>query len=210
VKRLKTGSFAVLLAACVIGVARPVVAQEGDPERGASLAVTCMGCHGIAGYRNAYPSFRVPKLGGQKPEYIVSALKAYRDGTREHPTMQAQGLSLTDQDIADIAAWVATYGTSRDEVDASAIAGLEAAQVCITCHSPAGANMTPVPPVLSGQHRDYLEHALNRYREGGRGTTVMNAFASALSDEDIRRLAEFWSSRQGLFTLRDGAQTEAP
>ena len=78
---------------------------EGDPASGKELAFTCMGCHGIDGYRNAYPSYRVPKLGGQRATYIENALKAYRDGDRPHPTMQAQGGSLSDQDIEDIAAW---------------------------------------------------------------------------------------------------------
>lgn len=79
----------------------------GDPVEGAKKAKTCLGCHGIPGYRNAYPSYQVPKLGGQHPEYIVAALKAYRSGERIHETMQAQAASLTDQDILDIAAYFA-------------------------------------------------------------------------------------------------------
>lgn len=200
----------MLLAACALGAAQPATAQEGDPQRGEQLGVTCLGCHGIVGYRNAYPSFRVPKLGGQKAAYLKSALEAYRSGMREHPTMQAQGSSLTDEDIADIVAWITSAGTAQDDVDAGDVANLQAAQQCITCHSAVGANMTPAPPVLSGQHRDYLEHALNRYREQARGMTVMNAFAAPLSDDDIEQLAAFWSSRNGLRTLEAGEQTEAP
>ena len=200
----------MLLAACAMSVAPQAVGQEGDPERGAVLGVTCLGCHGIPGYRNAYPSYRVPKLGGQKAAYIKSALEAYRQGTRQHPTMQAQGNSLSDQDIADIVAWITAGGTARDEVTAEDVADVEPAQPCIACHSATGENVTPAPPVLSGQHRDYLEHALNRYREQARGMTVMNAFAAALSDADIRVLARFYSSRNGLRTLEAGEQTEAP
>lgn len=192
-----------MAALCVIlaaPAARTALA-EGDPERGRLLGYTCLGCHGIEGYRNAYPSYRVPKLGGQKPEYVAGALRAYRDGTREHHTMQAQSAVLNDQDIEDLAAWVAQAGVASDDVDAAAVANLEAAQVCITCHGTAGAAMVPIPPVLSGQHSSYLEQALRQYRDGERGTTVMSGFAAPLSEDDIKRLAEFYSSQEGLQTV---------
>lgn len=79
----------------------------GDVEAGRIKANTCMGCHGIPNYNNAYPTYRVPRLGGQHPEYIVAALKEYREGKRPHPTMRAQASSLSDQDIDDIAAYLA-------------------------------------------------------------------------------------------------------
>ena len=79
----------------------------GDIEAGRIKANTCMGCHGIPNYNNAYPTYRVPLLGGQHPDYIVTALKEYRDGKRPHPTMRAQGAGLADQDIEDIAAYLA-------------------------------------------------------------------------------------------------------
>ncbi len=63
---------------------------------------------GIPGYHNAYPSYRVPKVGGQHAEYIVAALKAYKAGQRPHKTMQAQASSLSDEDMADIAAYFAS------------------------------------------------------------------------------------------------------
>ena len=76
-------------------------------EDGRIKAYTCTGCHGIQGWRNAYPSYRVPRIHGQHFEYLVSALNDYRSGARKHTTMQAQGESMTDQDIADIAAYLA-------------------------------------------------------------------------------------------------------
>ena len=85
-------------------IAAPAVSANAD--NGRELTYTCQGCHGIAGYRNAYPSFRVPKIGGQSPEYLVNALSEYKKGTRKHPTMQAQAQSFSDQDIADIAAFL--------------------------------------------------------------------------------------------------------
>ena len=70
------------------------------------IGYSCLGCHGIEGYRNAYPSYRVPKLGGQKAAYLVIALRGYRAGTRKHPTMSAQASSLSDQQIEDVAAYL--------------------------------------------------------------------------------------------------------
>jgi cytochrome c553 len=90
-------------------VAAPAPATlVGDPQRGRSLAYTCQGCHGITGYRNVYPSFKVPMIGGQSAEYLTQALLAYRAGQRKHPTMQAQSESFSEQDIADLAAYLSS------------------------------------------------------------------------------------------------------
>ncbi len=78
----------------------------GDAKRGQQLTYTCQGCHGVTGYRNAYPNFHVPKIGGQSPQYLINALTEYQQGKRKHPTMQAQAQSFSAQDIADIAAFV--------------------------------------------------------------------------------------------------------
>ena len=78
----------------------------GDAETGRQLTYTCIGCHGVAGYRNIYPHYHVPLIGGQSAVYLNNALHEYRKGTRKHPTMQAQAQSFSDQDIADIAAFL--------------------------------------------------------------------------------------------------------
>lgn len=80
----------------------------GDAERGKIRGETCLGCHGIESYTNVYPTYRVPKLGGQHAEYLIAALKAYRSGERSHPTMRAQASGLSDQEIEDISAYLAT------------------------------------------------------------------------------------------------------
>jgi len=85
-------------------------AFEGDPARGRVKADSCLGCHAIPSYSNAYPNYHVPKVGGQNEAYIISALLAYRKGTRNHETMNGNALSLSDQDIADIAAFFSTAG----------------------------------------------------------------------------------------------------
>ena len=64
---------------------------------------TCIGCHAIEGYNNTYPTYKVPKLGGQHADYIISALKSYQNGDRKHQTMHANASGLSDQDIKDIA-----------------------------------------------------------------------------------------------------------
>ena len=83
-------------------------APKGNAATGKQLTYTCQGCHGITGYKNAYPSYHVPKIGGQSEQYLLSALTEYKKGTRKHPTMQAQAQSFSDQDIADIAAYLST------------------------------------------------------------------------------------------------------
>ena len=80
-------------------------ADEAAIERGRALAETCLGCHGVPSYTNVYPSYRVPKLGGQHAEYIVAALKAYQSGERAHSTMQAHSVRLSEGQIQDIATY---------------------------------------------------------------------------------------------------------
>ncbi len=83
-------------------------AATGNAETGRVLAYTCQGCHGITGYKNAYPNYRVPKIGGQSAQYLSQALTEYREGKRKHPTMQAQSMSFSTQDIADLSAYLST------------------------------------------------------------------------------------------------------
>lgn len=78
----------------------------GNADSGRQLTYTCQGCHGIVGYRNVYPTYHVPRIGGQSVVYLTNALTEYKKGTRRHPTMQAQAQSFSDQDIADIAAFL--------------------------------------------------------------------------------------------------------
>lgn len=98
-----TGLGALALVAGLMG--GPVHAQTGDPEEGKIIAYTCNGCHGIPFQTNVYPTYSVPRIGGQNYGYIVSALKAYRDGTRKHPTMNAQAHTLSDEDMHHVAAY---------------------------------------------------------------------------------------------------------
>ena len=86
--------------------AQAAASLTGDAARGRTLTYTCQGCHGITGYKNAYPNYHVPRIGGQSPQYLINALTEYKQGARKHPTMQAQAQSFSAQDIADIAAYL--------------------------------------------------------------------------------------------------------
>ena len=88
-------------------------ATKGDAVAGKQLTYTCQGCHGITGYKNAYPSYHVPRIGGQSEQYLLNALTEYKKGTRKHPTMQAQAQSFSAQDIADIAAYLSTVTVQK-------------------------------------------------------------------------------------------------
>lgn len=105
--RFREIQLAVLVVAIVSGLFGTAFAA-GDPEKGKVRGDTCLGCHGIVSYTNVYPTFHVPKLGQQHEMYLVAALKAYRNGERNHPTMEAQAAGLTDQEIEDIAAYLAS------------------------------------------------------------------------------------------------------
>ena len=172
----------------------------GDPKAGEELGYTCLGCHGIEGYRNAYPSYRVPKLGGQKAGYLEIALRGYRDGTRPHPTMQAQASSLTDQEIADVSAYLATLGTETVTAGGTQGASFEKAAACAACHGANGISISATWPTLAGQHEDYLENSLLQYKNGKRTDPVMTAQAALVAEEDIPLLARYFARLEGLET----------
>ena len=90
----------------VAAIATAPAAPTGSAERGKQLTFTCQGCHGVTGYKNAYPNYHVPRIGGQSAVYLTNALTEYKKGARKHPTMQAQAQSFSEQDIADIAAYL--------------------------------------------------------------------------------------------------------
>jgi cytochrome c553 len=94
------------LMAVSVSAFADAVAPKGDAAAGQTKNSMCIGCHGIASYRTAFPSvYSVPMIAGQSEGYIVSALKAYRSGDRSHPSMRGIAGSLSDQDIADLAAY---------------------------------------------------------------------------------------------------------
>lgn len=196
---IKTKTFVTAALLSILSASFPALA-EGEATAGETLGYTCLGCHGVEGYRNAYPSYRVPKLGGQKAPYLVVAIKGYREGTRAHPTMTAHASSLTDQQIEDVAAYLASVSADTVEAGGSNAPSLEETTTCIACHGQNGISLSPSWPTLAGQHEDYLEHALNQYRDGTRKDPVMAPLVAALTDEDVKLLARYYSRLDGLET----------
>lgn len=186
---------------CVLALASVTAAWAADDavERGRDLAYTCAGCHGIPGYANVYPSYRVPLLGGQHAAYIETALKAYKSGDRPHPTMRAQASSFSDADIKAIAAYVAQAPVHDGDVDVippgDPAKGEELSASCVACHGETGASGNAAFPILAGQHPGYLAHTLKAYRSGKRKNAIMNGQAANLSDADIKHLSAWYASQ---------------
>jgi cytochrome c553 len=198
---LRTGvRSGVLIAAAVCGsiAGTAATAQEqplqGNPQRGKELSYTCLGCHGVEGYKNAYPNYSVPELEGQHPDYLTSALQGYRDGDRAHLTMHSQASSLTNQDIADIV----SYFAGKPLISGSKPQGTvpPAAQLCTSCHGVDGVGITPMYPTLAGQHPDYIVRALEEYKKGGRKNSIMSSMAATVKDEDMAVIADYFSKQR--------------
>jgi len=192
----------VAMTLLVVALIAQPASAEGDAAAGEALGYTCLGCHGIEGYRNAYPSYRVPRLGGQKAGYIEIALRGYRAGTRQHPTMEGQAASLSDQEIADVSAYLASIGGDTVAAGGTEGASFDKAAACTACHGQNGISVNAAWPTLAGQHEDYLEQALQQYRDGTRGDPVMGAQAALVADEDVARLARYFSRLEGLETTK--------
>ncbi|MFM2121301.1 MAG: hypothetical protein RL722_2769 [Pseudomonadota bacterium] len=182
-------------------------AAAGDAAKGKTKAAMCIGCHGIEGYKASFPEvYQVPKISGQGAKYIASALTAYRKGERKHPTMKGIAGSLTDADIADLAAFYAA-----DVKPSSAAAPAPSAEVaellkkgnCASCHGE-GMNkpIDPSYPKLAGQHADYLLVALKAYKTTnnanvGRGNAIMAGMAAPFNNAELKQLAGYIASLPG-------------
>jgi len=171
-------------------------APMGDATNGQKLAYTCQGCHAVPNYKNVYPTYSVPKLHGQRPQYLVAALKEYKSGDRSHGTMHAQASSLSEQDMADLAAYLAGPNVlTESKNDVPATARPKATETCLACHGTNGVGITADYPSLAGQHADYIERALHDYQKGGRKNPVMSGMAATLTKQDIEELALYYSSQ---------------
>lgn len=180
-----------LMLSAVLGSAQ----AEGDAKRGKELAYTCHGCHGIPNYKNAAPTYSVPKLGGQQVPYMVAALKEYASGDRAHPTMHAHAASNSEQDRLDMVTFFAGQGALKKPVVGTPP---PAAQVCTACHGSDGQPVLPEYPNLSGQHADYLAQSLRDYKSGKRKNAIMAGIVASLADKDIDSIAAFYAKQAGL------------
>jgi cytochrome c553 len=187
-------SLTVLLL--VAPLAALAQAPAGDAKRGQALAYTCSGCHAIPNYKNVYPTYSVPKLHGQRPEYLAAALKAYKSGERSHGTMHSHAVSMTEQDMADVSVYLAGPNViTESKTDVKPEDRPKASETCLACHGTNGVGITADFPTISGQHRDYLERALTDYKKGGRKNAVMAGMTATLTQEDIEALSVYYSKQ---------------
>ena len=178
----------------------------GDAEEGKKKFFTCAGCHAIEGYANAVPNYPVPRIGGQHAESVLSALKAYQEGSRRHGSMQGNANGWTEKDLEDIAAYVSkkVLTTEANPISGNPSAGKAKAAVCAGCHGEDGNSQAPGFPRLAGQYEVYLGKALTDYKKGTRKNPVMNGMAEALSGQDIKDVSAYYASqKRGLATLSE-------
>lgn len=184
---------------------------KGDAQAGEKKIALCIGCHGIVGYQASFPEVhKVPKISGQGAKYIAASLNAYKKGERKHPTMRGIADSLTEQDIADLAAYYEASGAAADAAaPAKALDGspkameLVAKGACTSCHGESLSKpLDPSYPKIAGQHSDYLFVALKAYKaEGnpmiGRGNAIMGGIAKQFTHAELKELANYIGSQAG-------------
>lgn len=169
-------------------------------QRGKILSQTCAFCHGLEDYIIPYPTRHVPLIGGQHAKYVFDALKEYAEGHRDFPTMEAQGASLTDQQLRDIAAYLASVGPTTPVTNENTKAPPFAAS-CAACHGARGVSTNPMYPTIAGQHYDYLLLSLKEYKSGDRKNGIMNAMAAPLTLEQMQKLAHYFSKQPSPLVL---------
>ncbi len=204
-------SLSALLVASVTAVSVHAEDIKGDAKAGEKKNAMCIGCHGIVGYQASFPEIhKVPKISGQGAAYITAALNAYKKGERKHPSMRGIAQSLTDQDMADLAAFYSTSGVVEGAAalgDAPAATGKTAELLakgnCTSCHGKSlSAPIDPSYPKIAGQHGDYLLVALKSYKaennpQVGRGNAIMGGIAKQFSYAELKELAGYVSSLPG-------------
>lgn len=180
----------------------------GDAAAGKKKAEMCIGCHGIPGYQNSFPEIhKVPKISGQSEKYIVAALNGYKSGERKHPSMRGIAGSLSEQDMADLAAFYAAQAGKAPgdtpKAPSAEVAALLEKGACVSCH---GANFNkpvdPSYPKIAGQYPDYLFVALKAYTVDGnnvvgRANPIMAGMAKQFKPAELRAIAKYLGSLDG-------------
>ncbi len=161
--------------------------EVGDPQAGEPLTARCGGCHGAHGVSH---DAMTPTLAGQDAQYLVAAIKAYRDQTRVHDVMLDDN---TDQEIADIAAYYATQESIAAETGPMTVKDLSAK--CDRCHAPGIENPAMAIPKIHGQNRDYLIRSLRAYRDGKRGSSLMHNMSLPYSEAIIESVASLYANQ---------------
>lgn len=164
-------------------------ASKGDAALGEPLSGKCGGCHGLKGHSG---DTKTPSLAGQDADYLLTALRAYRDGSRSHEAMRAAVAVAHDTDLQHLAAFYAAQAPQRAAEQATPTH--ELASLCDKCHGPGAANPAMVVPLLEGQSAVYMVSALKAYREGKRPQSAMHAMGMPLSDADIQSIAAYYAA----------------
>ena len=203
--------LSVLLVACATVSSAHAQEVKGDAKAGEKKIAMCVGCHGIQGYQASFPEiYKVPKISGQGAKYIVSALSAYKKGDRKHPTMRGIADNLSDQDMADLAAYYESHGKvdgamvpAKAADGSTKVAELVKKGACVSCH---GDNFSkpidPSYPKIAGQYADYLFVALKSYKTDnnakvGRANGIMGGVTKQYSNAELKELAGYLSALPG-------------
>ena len=179
----------------------PAAAAKADVAKGqASYAAICAACHGPDG-NSAIPAN--PKLAQQHPQYLAKQLVEFKSGKRANGVMLGMASALSDDDMKNVAAWLATQkaepGMAKDK-DLVVLGeriyrgGIADRQIpaCAGCHSPSGAGIPAQYPRLSGQHAEYTAAQLTAFRDGVRlNNAVMSGVAAKLNDREIKAVADY-------------------
>ncbi len=203
----------IVLAASLGSSIAAAQAKPGNAVEGQRKAAMCIGCHGIQGYKATFPEvYSVPYISGQSGKYIEAALAAYQKGERRHPTMRGIAASLTDQDMADLAAFYEGNGKQGAKAPDTAVAGSDEVNklltkgACVSCH---GANFSkpidPSYPKLAGLPADYLYNALRAYQVEnaaivGRSNAIMGGQAKQYTLAELKAMAKYIASLPGEMT----------
>ncbi len=191
------------LPALSVQASEPKAAAKPDLAKGeASYGAVCAACHGADGNSGTPAN---PKLAQQHPEYLVKQLQEFKSGKRANAIMSGMVAALSDDDMRNIAAWLASKkakpGFAKDKelvalgerIYRGGVADRNIA-ACSGCHSPNGAGIPAQYPRLSGQHADYTVSQLTGFRDGVRKNSLqMTQVASKLNDREIRAVADYIS-----------------
>lgn len=197
--------FSTVVALAALAASTPTLAA-GDAAAGQTKAAVCAACHGVDG-NSADPQF--PKIAGQHAEYIAQQLALFKSSKRVNPIMLGFAITLSDQDMADLAAYFASQTVKPDIADEALVAVAEpiyrggdakrGIPACMSCHGPAGhGNPVAMYPSVAGQHAQYTAAILRRFRDGevhGDATVpnakIMAQVAKPLTDAEIDALASY-------------------
>jgi len=220
---MKSLIFSLLFVIAHINVA---VAAPGDATVGKGKAAMCSACHGASGISAAEA---YPNLAGQHADYITKQLKAFKSGERQDPVMAPMAMGLSEQDMADVAAYFAslprTVATASTDNTTSATATVQAPVkyvanasagkslyelgdesrsigACIGCHGKDGNSDVLIYPNLAKQHAQYVEKQLHAFKDNSRTNFAMNQFAGAMTTEEIADMGAYFSDTKAVANVK--------